>query len=315
MSDTTTLLETQLKEIPDCSGCPLQYGCDLPEADFVWNGTLDEWPLNETNLAKDSAFESSRYLSASAASMALQAIQTLVANKLQPSDWTGLLSTEMSACVHSSGQASLLVAIEKLKIKLCEGYSAALFYARILFYNWFTYISDVCVLVPDSGVVDRAAFEGAQFYNKYSEMVTGIFWHAFDALTSTWQPSMCLRKCDLLHPRFFLAANWRNLAFSNRNDPSEGGEVARLPHMRGKCCGLQNNGNLCEVGEGPCKLNSDCSTGLICGLKNCLWSNGENCCTMPEAGTGYESEGHERIEDFSRAIGFEQLANLWWVNS
>jgi hypothetical protein len=312
-SETASLLEKELKGLPDCSGCPLQYGCDLPESGLVWNETLNEDNEtkgdndNDAGPAGDSApFEMMRLLSDSAASMALQAVQMMKANQAQPSDWAAVtgLKDKINACVNATGLAPLKAAISALQLKLCQGYSAGLFHARILFHEWYTYVSDVCVVVPDNPQVERAAHLGAQFYNEYSEMVTRLFWHNFDAMQSKWSPSTCQPRCNIMHPRFFLTANWRNLQITDRS-----GSI-RLPDVRGKCCGLQNNGLLCKVGEGPCQLNSDCESGLVCGMKNCLWSKSENCCSTPEP-----SEGHARLQDFSRATGFTKLANLWWKNS
>ena len=41
------------------------------------------------------------------------------------------------------------------------------------------------------------------------------------------------------------------------------------------CC--QGNGT-CQEMQGPCKIDSDCKGSLICGMENCDWAKGINCC-------------------------------------
>ena len=41
------------------------------------------------------------------------------------------------------------------------------------------------------------------------------------------------------------------------------------------CC--QGNGT-CEEMQGPCETDSDCKGSLICGVENCDWAGGVNCC-------------------------------------
>lgn len=289
----------------------MEFGCELADAGLEWNATY-----NDTLEGENSPFEMTRVLSENAASMTLNAIQTITATRSQSLSWAGLLTDKMSSCVNANGHTALQSAIQSLKTTLCSsGQSAALLVARIYFQHWYQFVTDVCVEVIDSHEVDKAALLGAQFYDKMSNMVTGIFWHAFDALTSTWSHSACQPKCDLLHPRFFLTSSWRTLPFKFRyshpghSDRDGQGDVTRLQRKSGKCCGMQNNGYLCGLGEGPCQLNSDCATGLMCGTNNCLWSKDESCCTTPDTGNAYV-----RMQDFSRTTGYTELANMWDYN-
>jgi hypothetical protein len=314
-------LSDSLKEIGGCASCPQEFGCELAEADDVWNATL-----NDTSEGADTPYEKTFYLSEGAIKLASDAIATLSSYKQSEqalSTWAGFLTAEMNACINADGKVALDAAIQALKTKLCEtGASANVFIAKMYFDHWLAYISDVCLEVIDNPMVDQEALLGAQYYNKMSQMVTGLFWHAYNAVLDTWTPSSCHSKCDLTHPRFFLADAWKQIPYKERlyfsGDVSDqGAPVSRLPKKRGmfpadtthdnwRCCGIKNNGVLCGIGEGPCELNSDCASGLVCGKGNCLWSPSQNCCATMD-----DKTASDRMNDFARSIGYHGLVDMW----
>merc|ERR1719420_1670203 len=107
-----------------------------------------------------------------------------------------------------------------------------------------------------------------------SAMVTGIFWYLYDPFTNDWSASKCAPKCDIMHPRFFLVDEvdtWVSSSINERHDFEAGGKATRIPIIGEGCCGLQSFGAPCGLNEGPCKLNSDCEAGLVCGSNNCFW--------------------------------------------
>ena len=75
----------------------------------------------------------------------------------------------------------------------------------------------------------------------------------------------------------------------------------------GECCSNTEHGP-CAEGEGDCDGDDDCAGDLVCGTDNCLWGDGDDCCTTS---TTAGDEKHNTIGIFKDLTGpYHTFPNL-----
>jgi hypothetical protein len=279
-----------------------EYGTSA--ANMVWNETTGPEPFELTGLLSENAVIKYKE--------AIAELNTLRSQTFYDDTVFTSIKEKMAAFIGATTATEKSLKAVDLKNALCPTSASSLSsttkimqqLARIHFYHWFTYISNVCVEVIGSPEVDRAANVGAQYYDrtKMSNMVSEIFRSTYDTQNKVWTSSQCAPKCDVMHPRFFNNGTWRSLEYKPRRVDDVGPEIMRWPAVTENCCGTHRNGPLCEEGEGPCELNSDCKDSLVCGTNNCLWSKSHNCCAQPDLSNAYA-----KMSDVGRATTYATL--------
>jgi len=173
-------------------------------------------------------------------------------------------------------------------------------------WHWYQNIVDVCTHVVDSKDLDRRAIIGAQYYDKMSEIASRTFWSSLNLTEGNWLPSSAYPKCNFQHPRMFGYNSWMILPFDSRDEYTEStfrlgpSRMLHLESIKYRCCNV--NSYICGEGEGPCSINIDCGAGLVCGYRNCLWSEMENCCMKVDA-----SHAFAKVETFANKVGYRNL--------
>jgi len=205
------------------------------------------------------------------------------------------------------GAAKMHEAINNLKTALCQegrNYNPR---GRMLLYQWYLQITNICVQIADSKNAGLGALVGGQFYDPMSLMVEHVFGLVTDFHTETDHASICHPGCGLLHPRFFSDLPWLYPPGSpaGTQDTAAGTRSIRetLPPVGprfGQCCGY--GGYLCGRAEGPCQIAKDCKSGFTCVKDSCLWGKGESCCQGADS-----TAAQLTMEEAANTIGYKAL--------